>query len=125
MYNKELWEEILEKGLENQSHKETNVLAQNGINAILGTMEFFGCTHIWIRQSFFDLARAKFRVFDWLAMCINGRNDDDRRSNNTALKVLVHAFKQANYNEHNFIELLATIDYDIFREWEAIKIDID
>ena len=124
-YNKELWEELVTEGEKNQSNKEINVLNKDDIISIVSTMHFFESSEIWTRQTMFDLSIAKFRVFDWLAMCVMSRNDDNREQNNVALQILIYAFQKANYNEKKFIENLRYNDYDIIREWENIIIDID
>lgn len=62
-----------------------NRLNKSDVVTILATMDFFGATRVWQKQTAFDLTVPKFRVYDWLAMCVDGRNDDNRRVNNTAL----------------------------------------
>ena len=122
-HNRELWEEIVEKGRENQSDETANVLDLGDINTILATLDFFGATPVFLRQAMFDLHGVHYRVFDWIAMCIMGRNDDDRQTNNTGLKVLVHAFREAGYDEKKFIENLRQHDYQVETEWEDVDID--
>jgi hypothetical protein len=123
-YNSKLWHELLENGEKNQSNKEINVLDLSDIETIVATIDFFNGSNIWFKQTILDLKVCKYRVFDWLAMCVNGRNDDDRRTNNTALKVLIYAFMSAGYDEKKFIENLRIYDYDSDRKWEYLRIDL-
>lgn len=127
-YNKVLWQEIVTTGKKRESVKTTggyNHLADDEVDTIVATMEFFGATDIFMRQTVSDLKGiARFRVFDWLAMNVMGRNDDDRRQNEQALKVLVHAWKKADGDVKGFIRNLRVDDYEIDRSWEKIKIDV-
>lgn len=111
------WNEIIENGRKNQSNPEVNVLDKDGINAILGTMDFFGSDMRDLQQAMFDLATCKYRVFDWLGMGLGGRIQ-----NKTALKVLVHAFRTAGYKEEKFVENLQRVDYQIDTEWEGVEL---
>ena len=120
---KSTWDELVEKGRENQSHPEINVLDKDDITSVIATMEYFGATLICLQQSYHDLLVPKFRVFDWLAMNVNGRMDDDTEQNTNAFKVLIHAFRTAGYNEKKFIENIRVYDYEIMREWEEVKIN--
>ena len=119
--NVTLWNDIIENGKAHQSHPETNVLSNEDTRTIIATMDFFGASSGWIQLTRFDLLVAKYRVFDWLGMCIMGRNSG--RENNTALKVLVHAFITAKYDEKKFIENLRRVDYDVVTDWEKIEIN--
>jgi len=123
--NRKLWQEIVIKGEENQSDPLVNILNINDRNTILASMEFFGATDIFMRQTAHDLTIPKFRVFDWLAMNIMGRNDDDREINNISLKMMVHSFIVSGYDEKRFIADLRETDYDIIRDWENIQIEGD
>ena len=122
-YNKELWKEVMTLGRQNE-FGVTNKLDKNDIITIIDNMDFFNATDIFLRQSQYDLTMPKFKVYDWLAMCIMGRNDDDRDNNNQALKVLVYAYLQAKGNITEFIINLRENDYDIIRDWEKVEVDL-
>lgn len=125
-YNRELWTKMLEKGkaVWDKNHRGiTNTLTDLDIKTVLGTLEFFNASSLWIRQSVSDLILAKFRVFDWLGMCIMSRNDDNRLMNNVGLKVLVHSFIKSGYDEQKFITDLRSSDYQIDEAWKEIKIE--
>lgn len=125
-YNNELWDKLVIEGEEawKKNHKGmANTLNKLDVQTIVSTMQFFGASSLWARQTLSDLLLAKFRVFDWLAMCVMGRNDDDRKFNNVALKVLVHSFIKSNYNEQEFIKDLRSSDYQMDEAWLEIKIE--
>lgn len=125
-YNNILWDEIVNKGRKKDSKNGiANKLSEEDVGTIIATMEFFNASKLWIQQSVYDLLRPRYRVFDWLAMCVMGRNDDAREINNTALKVLIKAFIDGNYEPQKFIDNLRVMDYDVIRDWENINIDIE
>lgn len=132
-FNDELWEKLLQYDNLTQEQQDNmdyadrdivNKLDKYDLNTILCIMDFFGATTVWMRQTAYDLIVPKFRVFDWLAMCVMGRNDDDRKRNNVALKVLIHSFIKVNGNERAWIADLVNTDYEVNRGWKYIKIDI-
>jgi hypothetical protein len=102
----------------------TNKLNQYDVETILGTMDFFGASEYFMKQTAFDLyGPPKYRVFDWLAMNIMSRNDDAREQNNVPLKVLVHSYLKAGGDPEKFIEDLRVTDYELDTSWEDIEID--
>ena len=123
-YNKELWGKIVELG-KSKEKGIANKLRNDEITTIIATMDFFGASEIWIKQSIYDLKMPRFRVFDWLAMSIMGRNDDNRDGNNTALKVLVNSYLNADGDVNKFIENLRINDYQIYNEWQKIEIEVN
>ncbi|UCG04920.1 MAG: hypothetical protein JSV83_13420 [Desulfobacterales bacterium] len=101
-----------------------NKLDQYDVETILATMDFFGASDIFMKQTVFDLyGPPKYRVFDWLAMNVMGRNDDDRQANNVALKVLVHSYLKSEGDPERFIEDLRKSDYQFDTSWEDVEID--
>lgn len=132
-YNTELWQEIVTMGKKADPAKKSqvNTFDDDDLNTILGTMDFFGASDIWMKQTYMDLSSKtafapRFRLFDWLAMCVMSRNDDDRLTNNVGLKVLVYAFLKVKGDPTEFIADLRATDYDLSRNnsWEKIKIDL-
>jgi len=121
--NQKLWNEIMEKGKPMAPRGCANSLDGDDMETVIATMDFFNATLQFQRQAYFDLIRAKFRVFDWLAMVIMGRNDDDRAQNEMASKVLVYAFRSAGFDEKKFIENLREHDYQVEEEWESISLE--
>ena len=43
------------------------------INAIIGTLQYFGLSDNFAKQAAWDLKVAKYRIWDWLGMCYTGR----------------------------------------------------
>jgi hypothetical protein len=123
--NNELHTQLLHFGKKKEPKGHINTLDKFDVQTVIATMEFFGATPIWIQQTFFDLRTAKYPVYDWLAMCVNGRNDDNRSQNEMALKVLIHSFIKSDYDEEKFIDDLRQTDYEIDNAWESIKIEQD
>lgn len=102
----------------------TNNLDRYDVETILGTMDFFGASEYFMKQTAFDLyGPPKYRVFDWLAMNVMRRNDDDRQTNNVPLKVLVHSYLKAEGDPERFVADLRKSDYQIDTSWEDIEID--
>ena len=77
-YNKELWKQVIELGKKNEKGI-INQLNRDDVSTIIATMEFFGSTVVWMQQTIFDLTTPKFKVYDWLGMCIMSRNNDERK----------------------------------------------
>jgi len=121
-YNADLWEKILETGKEKEKGI-TNKLTGDGLEAILATMMQFNASEIWLQQTYWDLKTAKYKVYDWLAMCVMSRNDDDRERNNIPLKILVNSYLKAEGDVEKFIEDLRYSDYDEDESWQKIEID--
>ena len=125
-YNKELWKEIMEIGKKKEPSSKgiANKFNQDDVNTIIATMDFFGATDVWMKQTYYDLTIPKYRLFDWLAMSLMGRNDDDRKQNESALKVLIHSYLKVKGDPIKFIEDLRISDYQIDTAWEKVVIDI-
>jgi len=120
-----LWNKMLEEGRKVMPAEKglANSLTKEDLATVIGTMEFFGATTTWMKQTVFDLTVAQFRIFDWLAMCIMSRNNDNRKQNEEALKVLVHSFIKSEYIEKDFILDLQTTDYDIDKSYKTIDVE--
>lgn len=95
-----------------------NLLSKDNVNTVVGTIDFFGGDY---RQDIFDLWTAKYRVFDWLAMRVQGRNSGSA-SDIAATKVLVYSFLKVDGVPSKFIQDLRETDYDINTEWEKIEL---
>jgi hypothetical protein len=117
-----LWSYIVEHGKKIEADGITNKFDNADILTIVATMDFFQATDTWKLQTTYDLKIPRYRLFDWLAMCVMSRNDDDREQNNTALQVLVYAWLQADGHPDKFIDNLRVHDYQIETEWEKVVI---
>lgn len=115
------WQAVMKAG---RKHNKgiTHKIDRNGVQAIVGTLDFFGASQTYLQQTMFDLTRAKYKIYDWLAMGLNGRCDDNNTQNKQALRVIVHSFLKAEGNEHKFIEDLQQTDYDIDHSWETVEL---
>jgi len=126
-YNKKLWQQIIDIGRKQEPESKgiANKLERVDVETIVATAEYFGATDIWLQQIQYDLLVPKYRIFDWLAMCVMSRNDDNREINNTALQVLVNSYLKSNGNIKDFIADLRESDYDVDHSWEKIEIDVE
>ena len=120
---KELWHLVLAIGRKQEPESKgiTNHFNRDDVTTIIANMEFFGATDIWMRQTIFDLMTPKFRLFDFLGMCIMSRNDDNRKQNNLPLKVLIWAYLKMNGVPEKFIEDLRVIDYQIDGSYNCVQ----
>jgi hypothetical protein len=126
-YNHDLWTKVMEIGEKQEPASKgiTNHFNEGDVTTIIATMDYFNASDIWKKQTYWDLMTAKYRLFDWLAMCVMGRNDDDRETNNQALKVLVHSYLKSKGDPKKFIEDLRYTDYDVDHSWEKLDIDVE
>ena len=92
-----------------------NDLAEDEVTTIIATAEFFGADIDDMRLMYFDLLKARYRVFDWLAMGVMGRIDCKQ-----ACQVFVHSFIKCDGDVDRFIADLRSSDYDIDRSWEKV-----
>lgn len=90
-----------------------NNLTDGELNLIMGTIDFFGDDY---RQDIFDLKTARYRVFDWLAMRVQGRGAPE------STKVLAYSFLKCGGDIDKWIQDLAETDYDIVNDWREIKL---
>lgn len=118
-----LWKEIMElEKLDNRHKGCANTLTVDDIDTILCTFDYFGASDNTLRQIMFDLSIARYRVFDWLAMFINGRYGDDFGVE-SGVKVVAYALKKCQGNVTNFIIDLQETDYDMIRDWEDLTLE--
>lgn len=108
------WEKVMALGAKDTRHKGVaNTLDDDELNTIIGTIDFFGDDY---RQDIFDLKIARYRVFDWLAMRVQGRGAP------TSTKVLAHSFIKSEGDVDKWIDDLRTTDYDIDNSWEEVEL---
>lgn len=113
---KNTWEQVMSmKKNDNRHIGVANTLTKDELETILATIDFFGGN--W-KMAGFDLSFVKYRVFDWLAMCVMG----DRIQSPEATKVLVYSFLKVNGDIDKFINDLRITDYQIDTEWESITL---
>lgn len=90
-----------------------NDLDKDELNTIMATVDYFGGS---VEMTYWDLTKARYRLFDWIAMCVMG----NRINSESACKVLAYAFLDAKGDVDKFIENLRSHDYDLEREWEKV-----
>lgn len=113
---KTTWERVMSmKKNDNRHQGVANTLDKDDLNTICGTIDFFGGN--W-QQALFDLRIPKYRVFDFLAMCVMG----NRIQSEEATKVLVYSFLKVDGDIDKWIDDLRATDYDIVRDWENINL---
>ena len=63
----------LESNTKNLEHE----LPAPFVETIIQTLAVYGASQATISQAAFDLTEAKYRIFDWLGMCLTGRLEVD------------------------------------------------
>jgi len=117
MNNIDYWDKVmkLKDAGRLEADGDANKLSRFDVDTILATADFFGSSERDLQQIHFDLSFAKYRVFDWLAMGIGGRIENDN-----VVKVFVYSFLKVGGVPSKFIEDLQTTDYDFYEEWREI-----
>jgi hypothetical protein len=85
--NEEIWNKVMEKGRkiedygylpsrygEDPEPDVKNRFSKADVETVIGTLAFFQVNDNFIKQTIFDLWRAKYRLFEWIAMLNTGRN---------------------------------------------------
>jgi len=108
------WDKVMAMKPKDTRHKGVaNTLTDDEIQTIIGTVDFFGDDY---RQDVFDLKVARYRVFDWLAMRVQGRGAPE------STKVLVHSFLKVDGDIDKWVEDLRVTDYDIDESWREVEL---
>ncbi len=115
---KSTWDQVMAHKKDDTRHQGVaNTLTKDEIETLLATIDFFGGN---TRQAFFDLTVARYRIFDWLAMGVQG----DRIGSISATKVLAYSFLKSNGDIDAFIQDLRVSDYQMDTKWESIKLGL-
>lgn len=108
------WDKVMACKPADTRHKGVaNDLTPDEIETIAATIDFFGDDY---RQDIWDLRTAKYRVFDWLAMRVQGRGAPE------STKVLAYSFLKVGGDVDKFIADLRETDYDIDDEWRKVEL---
>jgi len=119
-----IWNEIMElKAKETRTKGCANTLRQDELNTILATMEYFGASERFMAQTTWDLRVARYRLFDWIASCIDGRRDCGDGSNDLPIQVLAYSFRKVEGDVDEFIRDLRETDYECDRSYEMIELE--
>ncbi len=110
------WDKVMAcKAKDTRSRGLANNLTRDELETILATIDFFGGC---VQQAMFDLKVARYRVFDWLAMCVMG----DRMGSKSATQVMAYSFLKAKGNIDSWIKDLRVSDYQMDTAWEKTKL---
>lgn len=110
------WGDVMAMRPYDKRHKGVaNTLTQDELETVIATIDFFGDDY---RQDIFDLKVARYRVFDWLAMRVQGRGAPE------STKVLAYSFVKVEGDIDKWIQDLRETDYDIDRKWEALELGV-
>lgn len=116
----ETWDKVmaLKDAGRSEAKGSANQLSIEDLETIIGTIDFFGGNY---QRDIFDLRVARYRVFDWLAMRVQGRHSGSE-GDKEATKVLVHSFLKSEGVPSKFIDDLRSTDYDIDDSYKSIKL---
>lgn len=117
------WARVVDMERNDKRHMDApnevaNDLKDHELATIISLMMFFGASVTDVRQAYFDLSVIRYRVFDWLGMCIMGRVDC-----RTAVQVLTYSFLKSDGDVDRFIEDLRRTDYDVDESWKELDLD--
>ena len=115
MKTDQIWEQVMSMKSKDTRHRGlANTLTKDEIETICATADYWGGN---INLILFDLRTARYRVFDWLAMGVQGRIE-----NKPVVKVLAYSFIKSEGDIDKWIADLRETDYDCDREWEKLEI---
>lgn len=112
----DLWNQVMMIGANNDNRSVgiANNLTPDEIETILGTLDFFQEENLG--AVVFDLKQARYRVFDWLAMAIQGRIENEE-----AVKVLVYSFLKVEGDIDRWIQDIREIDYEVDKNYSLFS----
>jgi len=117
--NVNIWGQIMDLKKNDHRHKGiANTLCDDEIETILATLEFFGAEGL--SAIMFDLKGARYRVFDWLAMAVQGRIENEE-----AVKVLVYSFLKVDGDVDRWIQDLRETDYEVDHSYQSLNLERD
>lgn len=110
------WDKVMAMKTKDTRHIGTaNNLTNDDLQCVYGTIDYFGGN---VRQAQFDMQVARYRVFDFLAMCVMG----DRILSTDATKVMVYSFLKVDGDIDKWLYDLQTVDYDMDHSWKEIEL---
>ena len=123
-----LWTKLVEEGKKREKGM-TNTLQREDVETIIATMMFFDLNRDLLRQAFWDLTIARYRVFDWLAMLLNGRcmgygeqKDEQLRAKNLSL-IFAYIYLEKTRTPQEFIDYLRYHDLQV--EWNDLLMKVE
>jgi len=116
MSKQSTWDKVMAcKPKDTRHNGLANNLKPDELETVLATLDFFGGN---IQQASFDLKIAKYRIFDWIAMGVQG----DRMGNLCATQVIAYSFLKCEGDIDKWIEDLRVSDYQMDTAWENTKL---
>ena len=113
--NLNVWEQVMELGKKDKRHVDVaNNLTDDEIETVMATLDYFQGSSSAVM---FDLKVARYRVFDWLAMAVQGRIE-----NEVAVKVLAYSFLKVEGDIDRWIQDLRETDYDIDESYSKLNL---
>lgn len=114
------WDRVMAlKSKETRTNDIANTLKDDEIETMVATAEFFGCSDGFLGLMIFDLRTARYRLFDWIAMLLNGRHSNQPNAM-LITKVFAHSFLKVDGDVDKFILDLRESDYDVDNSYERI-----
>lgn len=99
------WDRVMELGREIE-HGVTHNLNMNDVETIVATANWFA--EDYTQQVVFDLWRAKYKIYDWLAMLLDGRDD----GHCAMTQVFTYAYLKANGHPKEMVRILRREDFE-------------
>jgi hypothetical protein len=81
----------------------------------LGTLDFFGAGERTLKQTVLDLKHYRYRVFDWLRMCLQGRCDTQHIHQSQNIFVAMGNVYVNTTTIEQFVDFLRYVDLEPWR----------
>ena len=111
---KDVWSEVIAlKDKETRTKGAINTLTKSELEVIIGTAVITGANDNFLKQIFYDLGKTRYRLFDWIAMLLDGRYKGYgcNESSKIATQIFSHYFLKAEGNVDRFLAYLTFKDY--------------
>lgn len=123
MYNEKLWEAVIEKG-KKQEKGITHKLSDDEIDTILATAQAMGVNKTFLMQAMWDLTKAKYKLYDWIAMLVHGRykgygeTPDELENQRKFATILAKLYIEKSIPE--LIDNLRRVDYQLESSYKSL-----
>lgn len=71
-FDQNLWEKLVATG-KKLERKQTHGLHDVFVETVLATLDYYDASEEQLKLAGFDLYTAKYKIWDWLGMCLTGR----------------------------------------------------
>ena len=120
--DREVWELVMAKGRKLE-RKVTHGLDRYALTTIMATADFFSVCDTFLKQMQWDLYVAQYKIFDWIAMLLNGRHrgypNEYIPTQQLVTRVMADAYlKDEVKNVKDFIQVLREVDYQLTEPME-------